>query len=433
MDSSSTAQGLARTSNAIWSLVANVTYAVGQWGVLVVLARLSTPEVVGEYSLALALSGPIFMATNMRLRFLQATDVARRFSFAGYARVRLFSIAVAIAGVVSAALAWVKPPALIPLIALVAIFKGAEAAQDVVLGRFQQLERMDLAAVSTLVSGVLTVLGLAVVFAATGSLLIAVAGLIGLRIIQLVLFDFPRARYTTASTTTVPCDASEGDRGAKRRPKSEVLGIAALAWPLGIAACIDSLNVNVPRYYIAAFDSHAELGIFSAMAYISFAGFVLVNAIGQSWVTALARSLRDGDLRKFWQQGIQLLGVAALVGATGIVVAILAGPEVLRLIYGAAYAESSDVFVSIMIAGAFSYLALAFVFVLTALGHHQVQILLYLCNLAVTTLACSLWVPRLGIAGAALALVVAGTLQVVVSIFVVLRGSGTRWKASTVR
>src|SRR5262245_13252375 len=61
-------------TNFLWTLAGNVVYAGCQWGMLIVLAKLGTPAMVGEFSLGLAICAPIFMLSNLNLRGVQATD-----------------------------------------------------------------------------------------------------------------------------------------------------------------------------------------------------------------------------------------------------------------------------------------------------------------------------------------------------------------------
>ncbi|MGI8856402.1 MAG: hypothetical protein ACR2JW_11675, partial [Thermomicrobiales bacterium] len=50
-------------ANFSWTFVGNVVYAACQWGMLVVLAKLGSPEVVGQFALGLAITAPVIMLT----------------------------------------------------------------------------------------------------------------------------------------------------------------------------------------------------------------------------------------------------------------------------------------------------------------------------------------------------------------------------------
>jgi hypothetical protein len=48
--------GLSLRKNFSWTFVGNVVYAACQWGILVALAKLGTPEMVGQFTLGLAVA-----------------------------------------------------------------------------------------------------------------------------------------------------------------------------------------------------------------------------------------------------------------------------------------------------------------------------------------------------------------------------------------
>ena len=78
--------------NFAWTFVGNVVYAGCQWGMLVVLAKLGSPARVGEFALALAVTAPILMFTNLALRAVQATDSRQEYTFGDYLGLRLLSL-----------------------------------------------------------------------------------------------------------------------------------------------------------------------------------------------------------------------------------------------------------------------------------------------------------------------------------------------------
>ncbi len=99
---SSTAPGrsivrpLSLRQNFAWTLPANLAYAVCQWGILVVLAKVGSRELVGLFVLAMALTSPIFVSASLKLREIQATDQTGQFRFGDYLGLRLLSTVLAL-------------------------------------------------------------------------------------------------------------------------------------------------------------------------------------------------------------------------------------------------------------------------------------------------------------------------------------------------
>ena len=52
-------------ANFTWTFLGNTFYALTQWGILAALAKLGSAEMVGSFSLALALASPILMLASM--------------------------------------------------------------------------------------------------------------------------------------------------------------------------------------------------------------------------------------------------------------------------------------------------------------------------------------------------------------------------------
>src|SRR5688500_18644573 len=73
------AAGNSLRSNFAWTLTGNIGYAACQWGMLVLLAKMGSTEMVGQFALALAILTPILGFTNLQLRSVQATDARRDF------------------------------------------------------------------------------------------------------------------------------------------------------------------------------------------------------------------------------------------------------------------------------------------------------------------------------------------------------------------
>src|SRR5436305_2284163 len=83
-----------------WVLAGNIFYSACQWLIVVVLAKLGTPQKLGEYAWGLAISAPIVLFANFQLRSLLASDLVERFRFAEYLNFRLVTLGLAL-GVVA--------------------------------------------------------------------------------------------------------------------------------------------------------------------------------------------------------------------------------------------------------------------------------------------------------------------------------------------
>lgn len=172
-DSGSPSPSIRRS--ALWTGLGDAFYAVCQWGILVILARMGTPEMVGQFALASAVTAPVIIFANLGLRQLQSTDARNQFQFRDYVAMRLASTLLAISTIAVLAFQYRIDTAL--TILMFGIAKCVEAISDVVYGLLQKHERMDLITISLILKGVTSAAGFAVGIILIGGVLGGVVGL----------------------------------------------------------------------------------------------------------------------------------------------------------------------------------------------------------------------------------------------------------------
>src|SRR5262249_4902303 len=172
-----TTRALGFRTNLAWTLLGNTAYAASQWAILILLAKLSTPEMVGQFALGLAITAPVFMLTNLQLRAVQATDARHEFPFGDYLVLRLITTVLAWLAVAGVVLIGGSRGETALVILAFALAKGIESLSDIIYGLLQQHERMDRIALSLMLKGLLTLGVLAAAITLTGRTLWATLGL----------------------------------------------------------------------------------------------------------------------------------------------------------------------------------------------------------------------------------------------------------------
>lgn len=405
--------------NFSWTLLGNVVYAGCQWGMLVVLAKLGSPEMVGQFALGVAVTAPVIALSGLQLRALLATDAGGRYHFGHYFGLRLLTTAAAVLAIVTIALGYHREA--MPVVLAIGLSKAIESISDVLFGLLQQRERMDRIATSMMVKGVLSLAALGGVVAAWGSLFWGVTAMAAAWASVLLLYDLPNAlRVLAASPAPIatPPGATREDplagkamAGSARllRPCFDfqpLFQLAGLALPLGVVMFLLSLNANIPRYFVEQQGGNYELGILAALSYLSAAGYQVVMALGQSASPRLARYHHEGAQPAFRRLLMRLVVLMTGIGVAGFVVALVAGRPILCFLYRPEYAAQHVAFAWIMAAGGLSYVAAAFGFAATARRQLAQQPFILLAVVAVS-LASSAWlVPARGVLGAALSMAI---------------------------
>lgn len=373
----------------------------------VVLARFGSPEDVGQFALGLATTAPIFMFATLRLRDLQATDIAGEFVFADYFALRLTTTAAALLTVVGIALvSGIRSEMALVMIATGAS-KAIEAISDAFYGLFMQQERLDRIAKSLMIKSPLSLLGLSAGFYFTGSVFWGVMGVVAARALIMVTYDIRNAKLSLDTTPALSGTVRPADWP---RPRWDWPTLSRLFWfslPLGFVTLLIALNANIPRYFIEFQIGTHALGIFAAVTAFQKAGPTVVQALGRSASPRLAKYFAAGNGVSFRRLTLRLIGIGALLGGAGVIVALVAGRWLLTLLYGPEYALP-EVLALVMFAAGLDYVATMLLFVITSARYFRVQLPLHLATTAAVAIACFLLVPGSGLTGAAIALV-AGT------------------------
>lgn len=386
------------------ALSGNLVYALGQFGMLSVLALLTSPTEVGRYALALAITAPVFLFSSLKLRQVQVTDAANEFDFGEYLAQRLLTSLIATAAVVGvAATLGMELRTFVTIIAVTA-FKALESVIDILYGAMQRREQLHLVARSQMWRGI----GGFIVFAGavwlTDRVEMAASALAVFTVAQ-VATNFWRVKSLGVAVKPLPSWTTF------RR-------LTWIALPLGAAISLSSLSVNAPRYFMEATQGTAELGIFAALAYLLTITGMVMASLGEAASPRLANLFFGKKFRQFRSVLTCLVLAGAGLGLAGVVVAVAAGPLVLTLIYGPEYAAHNDVLVVMMGAAAVlnttSFLGTAF----NAMRKFKIQLPINGAILVTVVGTSWLLVPAWGMMGGAVAMA-SGEL-VAVAFYVVL-------------
>lgn len=397
-------------ANISWAFAGNSVYAGCQWMVFVLLVRSLDLGQAGQFAYWIAVTGPIFVLANLRLRNLVATADDSLFDFSDYLNARLLTTTAAI-GVVVLISTWLSIDRhALAIVALVTAARACDAVSEICHGLFQRELDMRTAGLGLMINGILSAALVGAGLWMWPSLPGAAGMYAAASLVTLIGWDLPHMRKTLST------------RG-RSVPRTGGLPAAAKvirrALPLGLSAAIGSLQINVPRYAIAVYLGPAALAVFSALAYIPTLGNLIANAIAQAALPVLARDLRvSREAYVTRLRGLVRSGVA--LGTVSVLTAAVIGRALVTLIYSAEVASHLDVLVCLMIAAALSYSFLFLGTALTARLRFATQCFISAAGLLTVGASVLPLVSRYGLRGAAYALcagaVVEGSAYAVVTV-----------------
>ena len=389
-----------------WTLAGNTIYALCQWGMISSLAKLGTTSEVGQFALALAITAPVYMLTNLSLRSVQATDARSEFTFSAYFTLRSIGAGVGLLTVAVIVFVMGHDWRTSAIIMVIGLAKAVESFSDVTFGLLQKHERLDQVAISVMLKGICSLAAFCAVYIWLRSVVLACTALFVMWLLVFLLYDRRLARNIEGNAPFVAHES---------RP---LLALAKLAAPIGVVMAMTSLNANIPRYAIQHYRGSGELGIFAALAYLIVAVGLVVNALGQSVVARLSRDFAAGNVKQFIRilKHMCLLGIC--LGGTGIVAAALCGRTVLRIIYGAVYANHLYLLILLIGASGITAVGSFLGYGMTAARRFRAQVPVTAATMATCAGLVLVFTPRWGMTGAALAMLFAGMVQIVGSLIV---------------
>ena len=394
--------------------VGNAVYAACQWAMLVVLAKLGDPVMVGQFVLALAVTTPVMAFFMLQLRSVQATDARREYQFGDYLGLRLLTVVLAMVTVAGICLTSGYGQMTTMIILAAGASAAVDSVSDVIYGRLQQCERMDRIARSMIIRGAVSLIALAVAILATRNVLYGILAIAATRIVVLISYDLRSAATTLyRGVSGVRTGRRDHECLLPRWGVRKTLSLAKLSFPLGVVMMLIGLSNSIPRYFVEHYGGERCLGIFGALGYLGLVGSTAVAAIGQSATPQLAECYALGRRKPFLFLLLKLLGAGAGLGLLGVAVAVVAAPQVLAIFYGAEYAAHGSILVWIMLGAGIGYVAAFGGYAITAARYFQIQIPLFACVAVVTAAVCWWLVPTYGMLGAAISVLVAALTQLV--------------------
>lgn len=306
-------------SLAMWLVGIRASRMAAQFVVILVLARFFNPDVAGAMALALALSAPVFILSDLGLRTLYLTFTPR-VGFNQLLRIRLVSSA---AAVFACSVTAFTPGHLGDLLPIVAIAKAADAFVELALAPAQMghnLHRIGWLSASTYIGSSAAVTLLATREDAVSALWLGLAIPTAFMGICALLIGRSSAQRIEPSAISLV----------------ETKGLLRAGSAIGFSTGILSLATGIPQYAISLAFSTAESGRYAVVLYVVLGTELILNALTQVWLpNAVKMRSNGGDLavQRIISQATALSPVVSLpvsgllVAVTAISLPIAFGPE----------------------------------------------------------------------------------------------------------
>lgn len=392
--------------NMTWVFGANLFVSLGKWIILVLIAQFLQAEQVGAYSLAFAITAPITLLANMKLRSLYITEDKPFFPNYTLSRNLLSGLTIIILLLVSILLY----PEYFEVIMLVGLSKILDLQSEMYYAVPHKNEKLDfigkIMVIKQLIVLIVFSLTLYIYINLTFSLLTQLI----VQILFLYLIEKRIIKSKFLSTT------------AERISMSTVKRIILLGLPLGYVQMFVSFNTTFPRYLLEFFESAKTLGYFSAIAYILTIGNMILNSISQIFLPSLARKINEEQFTIFRKTiFLKFTLFSTILGIVTVLLSVLFGKKFLEIVYGIDYATYSNILIIMSIALGVNFISWNFDTALLAMRYISIQPKITTFIVIINVIISYIFIAKYGIEGAAYSLIIVNMIQLLLRMYFVNR------------
>lgn len=394
--------------NFLWVASGNLVFGLAQWCVILVIARLGTLEMQGQYSFCLALIAPVTMFFRMNLRGVLATDHGNEFDYSDYFTCRLLLSFTSFLVLVSVYFVYAGPSEAWSLFAVVCLYKFVEGLSDITYGKLQKENELKSISISMLLRSVVLVFSFTLALSMFDSI---VAGAFAVALFWFAIF-------------IVHDVGALGSNGRRiiRQPSSmsTALVLGRRCWPLGATMGAISAFTFVPVYVLNLSYSLEDIGRYTAVSYFWVLGTFILTALMQAYSAPIAK-LFHTDPRRYLMVLTKFTCVVMLAGSVLLLLIAPFSDQIVVAIYGDEYGNLGTLLI-VILSGVLLNVPVAMLGLnMTISRHFFPMLVINLMSLSAIICAALILVPSKGVIGAGFSLLVGVATKLLFSSTVNLR------------
>ena len=339
--------------------------------ILATIARLGTPQELGQYHFALSLLAPIFMLLWMQQRTILASDHERRYPTRTYyyARSVAISAAVIISGLIG--MLWGSSGFMTIFLIMLAT-KVVESYSDLNSGLFLRAGQPVTVSSFKIARALSSSLAFVLMYWLTGTLPVALTSVL---FISLSVLAFEaRTAWNIESSVNQPMPQA-----------SSMLALFRDTSALGLLEFLYSIQSNLPKYILMSFSGEAAVGIYASLVYMLRPAILFVTSGFQAALKKLSylhSKDNEVELRRLLRQ---LIGLALAISASMTLVFALSGNWILGTAFGKQFSHYQNYLVLVSLNNFFALPAAMVSYYGIIRRRYRLQPLVVLSSIAANT------------------------------------------------
>ncbi|EIT1270097.1 hypothetical protein L1G63_000821 [Staphylococcus pseudintermedius] len=392
-----------KITNIMYTFVGNATLAFIKWLILILIVRLTTPNEVGSYTFAVAVSTPIMMFANMRLRLRYVVEDQWSYKSVKLTRELLNAVAFMVVLII----ATIIYPQYFTYIILISIIKILDLESEfyyALLHKVQNFRRIGLLQIGKSIN---VILFFAISLLISKSVVVALVFQLVSQLLWLVLFELKAKKNIVQSTQPIN--------------QNKIKALIIIGLPLGVVQLVNAYNILIPRYAIEKFLNVSLVGIFASVSYLLTIIDLFMNAISQNIIIRIKDSFnnkRYGELEQYIFKKVPTY--SAFIGLMIIIPVYFFKDAIVFIVYGQSYINYSDILLIISFSIIFNFQSWIFDTMLMAFQVYKFQLISSLVTLIVSLIASVTLINYFGIYGASFAVLIITMTQAMIKFLIIL-------------
>ncbi|WP_216388887.1 lipopolysaccharide biosynthesis protein [Arcanobacterium phocae] len=376
-----------------WNTAASLMNSLSAVVMLMIVSRVADVTTAGVFAFAFALGQQFQTLGIYEVRTFHITDVNMLFGFNTYAATRVITTFLMIVGIcLYSFIAYSFTQGAI-LVILIASLRVYDSAEDVIVSEFQRIGKLDLAARANFFRMLFTTLSLGVALIVTHDLLLSTISSLIISLIVFIIVYIPLSARHFSLKITWRFD--------------EIKVVLIECFPIFVASFLAMFIANAPRYAIDFYLDQKAQGYFAiifmpAVTINLFSLFVfrpLMVPLAKNWVNN-----KLADFLTIIKKGV-LASIIAF--AAVLVVTVVAGPPILKLVFGQDVSHLLVELVVLVIAGAGNALSIIFYYSLVTIRKQNYAFYGFFSAAITVVILSIVFIPSMQLLGACIAYAIA--------------------------
>jgi len=382
-----------KIKNYIFTLIGNVSISFSKWVILILIVRLTNMEEVGRYTFAIAITTPIILFVNMRLR---VRYIVEDLNFYDVKKLRYYLSVVVL--LLISLIGVIFYDELLIYMCLITLIKIAELQSDLYYAIYHKLADFKAISIQQTIRSIFTVLIFGLGLYISEDIILALTMQVIFHITWLIIVERKAESLL--------------NHNKSKESKQNIRTIFIIGLPLAIVQVINSYNVLIPRYFIEHFVSVEILGVFAAISYLLTIVDLFMNAISQNIILDIKDSIKNYKYKEINRLiFLKAPAVSLILLIFMPTITYITGKKVIEIIYGSDYSNYYLILVIVSLSISFNLLSWIYDTTLMAFKRYKQQLHVSLLTLVVSVSVSFYFIYFWGVYGAAIAITIISFTQ----------------------